>query len=374
MADIMGLLDMGGETDYGKILQLAETYADAQLDASGTVFTTVPDYTADAGNIFSFFSNIGNVFRGWFAPGVAGNYSGMIDDINNTLSDANSILTQGLDGRVYDYSTTLSDGSHPFETAQNWSNIYDLAYNIFSDVILPIAGVVLAFVLCYQIYDLVCERNNMNDIGAGTFIQLILKMALAVIVVANAWVLSEWLFDLGRYIVNNAIAVTGTTMGEVSGGLADYGFEERKWIMYYFVFTNLSLGFGDILLLIMQSWLLSIAMSVMAIIITVIIYVRLIEIYVYCMVSPIPLATLTNREWSSIGRNFIQSAAALAFQALIIFLSLAIFSVLVGGIFTSTLDYSNLVATVWGIMGYTIILVFCLFKSGSLSKSIFNSR
>ncbi|MCD8208111.1 MAG: hypothetical protein LUD72_09265 [Bacteroidales bacterium] len=333
-------------------------------------------YSIDSGaDFWTFISDPGGALKAWLAGGAASTLAAAMQSVDNMTDSANELLNRDLDGGAQNGG----DAQYPVNEI-----IYRVCYTICTDVVLPVAGVILAFVFAYQIYELVCERNNMNDMGAGVFIQLFIKMFIAIIVIMNAWALSMWVFDLARFVVNSAtdsIAGMGSAtlfsdLPETIGGHSKQ--EQLEWVFTYMICVDSSIDFGSCLVLFLQGLIIQIGMWIVSMLVSVIIYIRMIEIYIYCTLSPVPLATLMNRSWGQVGMNFIRSLAALAFQALIICLCLGIFNVLVAQTLaaeTNSLgNVSDLTSSLWAVIGYAVILVFCLFRSGSLSRSIMNAH
>ena len=131
-----------------------------------------------------------------------------------------------------------------------------------------------------------------------------------------------------------------------------------------------TMGIGELVGLGLETMVISLCMKIMSVLITVILYGRMIEIYLYVSVAPIPAATVTNREWGTIGTNYLKGLVALAFQGFFIMVCVAIYAVLVAGVAVA----GNLHSALWSVAAYTVILCFSLFKTGSLSKSIFNAH
>ena len=127
---------------------------------------------------------------------------------------------------------------------------------------------------------------------------------------------------------------------------------------------------GELFLLAMETLLISLTMNILSVIITVILYGRMIEIYLYTSVAPIPFATMTNKEWGNIGNNYLKGLFALAFQGFFMLVCVGIYAVLVNSMVIST----NLHGAMFSVAAYTVVLAFSLFKTGSLSKSIFNAH
>ena len=203
------------------------------------------------------------------------------------------------------------------------------------------------------------EKNNMHDIDTWMFFKYFFKMWVAVYLVSNTWNITMAVFDVGQSIVNSA-------SGIISGSATvDWGSQIAN-----FNNTLDTLEIGELATLALESMLVSTCMKILSVVITVIVYGRMIEIYLYTSVAPIPFATMTNREWGQIGTGYLRGLFALAFQGFLMMICVGIYAVLVASVTVST----NLHSALFGIIGYTVILVFSLFKTGSLAKSIFNAH
>lgn len=246
------------------------------------------------------------------------------------------------------------------QTPQGWNgSIFSMIQNLSSTVILPIAGMIITFVLCYELISMLTEKNNMHDIDTWMFFKYVFKMGIAVYLLSNTFNITMAVFDLGQHVVNSAAGVISRdTAVDVTQLLAD---TEAAMV-------NMELG--ELVLLALETILVSFGMKIMSIVITVACYGRMIEIYLYTSVAPIPFATLTNREWGQIGSNYLRGLFALAFQAFLMMVCIGIYGALVASIRLST----NLHASLFSICGYTVLLCYTLFKTGSLSKQIFNSH
>lgn len=246
------------------------------------------------------------------------------------------------------------------QTPQGWNNgIFSMIQGLSNSVILPIAGIIITFVLCYELISMLTEKNNMHDIDTWMFFKYFVKMWVAVFLVSNTFTITMAVFDVGQHVVNSASGlITGSTAIDISSAL-----------------TNLeatleAMEIGQLVVLALETLIVSFCMKIMSVLITVILYGRMIEIYLYTSVAPIPFATMSNREWGQIGTNYFRGLFALAFQAFLMMVCVAIYAVLVAGI-----QYSgNLSSSLFGVMAYTVVLCFSLFKTGSLSKSIFNAH
>ena len=242
-------------------------------------------------------------------------------------------------------------------TPQGWNgSIFSMIRSLSNSVILPIAGMIITFVMCYELISMLTEKNNMHDIDTWMFFKYIFKMMIAVYLLSNTYTITMAVFDLGQHVVNSAAGVIShETAIDVTQLLAN-----TEAAM-----ANMELG--ELVLLALETILVNFGMKIMSIVITVACYGRMIEIYLYTSVAPIPFATLTNREWGQIGSNYLRGLFALAFQAFLMMVCVGIYGALVASIRLST----NLHASLFGIAAYTVLLCYTLFRTGSLSKQIF---
>ena len=245
-------------------------------------------------------------------------------------------------------------------TPQGWnSSIFSMIETLSDTVILPIAGIIITFVLCYELITMVTEKNNMHDIDTWMFFKYFVKMWIAVYLVSHTFTITMAVFDVGQHVVSSAAGlISGSTAIDISSALTDLD-------------TTLeSMEIGELVVLVLETLIVSFGMKIMSVLITVILYGRMIEIYLYTSVAPIPFATMTNREWGQIGTNYFRGLFALAFQAFLIMGMRNTRSSVVAGI-----QYTdNLSSSLFGVMAYTVVLCFSLFKTGALSKSIFNAH
>lgn len=246
------------------------------------------------------------------------------------------------------------------QTPQGWnSGIYRMIQNLSNSVIMPIAGIIITFVLCYELISMLTEKNNMHDIDTWMFFKYFFKMMIAVYLVSNTFTITMAVFDLGQSVVNAAAGViSGETAIDVSTLIA-----QMDTVME-------SMEIGELVVLALETLLVSFCMKVMSIVITIICYGRMIEIYLYTSVAPIPFATMTNREWGQIGNNYFRGLFALAFQAFLMMVCVGIYGVLIATIHVST----DMHAALFGVAGYTVLLCYTLLKTSSLSKQIFGSH
>ena len=277
--------------------------------------------------------------RGLLADGIKGNLTGMFDSVNTEVGE--------IAGQV---------GMTP----QAWnSGVFSMIQNLSETVIVPIAGVILTFVMCYELIQLVTERNNLHDIDTWMFFKWVFKTFCAVLIVTNTWNIVMGIFDVAQNVVN---ASAGVIIGDTSVDISS-------------VISNLdaqieALPTGELFGLWFQSIFVGLTMNILSICIMLVVYGRMIEVYLTTSVGPIPLATMTNRDWGTTGQNYLRSLFALGFQAFLIMVCVGIYSVLVQSIGVG----GDVSAAIWTCMGYTVLLCFALFKTSSLSKSLFGAH
>ena len=245
-------------------------------------------------------------------------------------------------------------------TPQAWNGgVFGMIRNLSDNVILPIAGVILALVATLELIQMIVDRNNMHDMDTFMLAKWVFKTACAVVIVTNTWNIVMAVFDVAQSVVGRAsglvIADTDIRIDSVIVGL------EAK-------LAEMELGtlFG----LWVQSMFVGFTMWALAICIFIITYGRMIEIYLVTSVAPIPMATMANREWGQMGQNYLRSLFALGFQAFLIIICVAIYAILVRGIAVE----SDVSTAIWTCMGYTVLLCFTLFKTSSLARSIFHAH
>lgn len=286
----------------------------------------------------------------------------IIDAINEWIK---GILIGAINGNL---STMFGDVNEKVgtiaaevgQTPQGWNeNIFSMIRTLSETVIVPIAGLVITYVLCYELISMITEKNNMHDIDTFMFFKWFFKAWAAVFLVAHTFDITMAVFDMTQNIVSGAAGVIhGSTSIDVGAALA--AMQEGLS----------SMEIPELLLLVLETGLVSLCMKIMSVLITVILYGRMIEIYLYCSVSPVPFATLTNREWGQIGSNYLKGLFALGFQGFLIMVCVAIYAVLVNEMVIA----DDLHSAIFSLAAYTVILCFSLFKSGSLAKSIFNAH
>ena len=271
--------------------------------------------------------------------GITSNLSGMFDSVNQKVGE---IATQ------------------VGQTPQGWNGgVFNMIRSLSETAILPIAGLILAFVMTLELIQLITDKNNLHDVDTWMIFKWIFKTACAVLIVTNTWSIVMGVFDVAQSVVNSASGVVaGNASIDISSVTADLD-------------TRLmEMDLGPLFGLWFQSLFVGITMWALSICIFIIAYGRMVEIYLVTSVAPIPMATMTNREWGQMGQNYLRSLFALGFQAFLIIVCVGIYAVLVQDIATET----DVIAAIWGCVGYTVLLCFTLFKTGSLSKAVFNAH
>ena len=271
--------------------------------------------------------------------GILGNLSGMFDTVNTKVGE--------IAGEV---------GMTP--SAWN-GGVFNIIRSLSETVIIPIAGIILTFVMCYELIQLVIEKNNLHDVDTWIFFKWIFKTFVAVFLVTNTWNIVMAIFDVAQNVVSQSGGIiSGSTSIDLSTAIPDMEAQLE------------AMDLGPLLGLWFQSMVVGLTMNILSICIFLVVYGRMIEIYLVTSVGPIPFATMSNREWSSVGQNYLKSLIALGFQAFLIMICVGIYAVLIQEI--STAD--NISAAIWGCMGYTVLLCFTLFKTGSMAKGIFSAH
>ena len=247
------------------------------------------------------------------------------------------------------------------QTPSSWnSGIFSMIRNLSENVMIPIAGLIISAILCYELIAMVMDKNNMHEVGSEFFFRYLVKACIAVMLLSKTFDITMAIFDVGNHIVTNAAGViSGSTSIDVTATLTN-------------MFNNQlsTMEIGELIVLGIETMIVSLCMKIMSVLITVMLYGRMIEIYLYISVAPVPFATLSNREWGSIGNNYIKGLCALAFQGFFIMVCVGIYSALVASIAVA----GNLHTALWSVAAYTVILCFSLFKTGSLAKSILNAH
>lgn len=271
--------------------------------------------------------------------GIMGNLHGLFDNVNQQVS--------GIAGQV---------GTTP----QAWnSGVYSMIRSLSDNVILPIAGVILAIVMTMELLQLVLEKNNLQSFETWIFFKWIFKTFCAVLIVTNTWDIIMGIFDAAQSVVGSAAGlISADTAIEMTQVMGDLEARLRE------------MEIGPLLGLWFQTLFVGVTLQALSICIFVIVYGRMVEIYVVTSLAPIPMATMMNHSWGQMGQNYLRSLFALGFQAFLIIVCVAIYAVLVHTIAVGT----DVVAAIWTCIGYTVLLCFSLFKSGGVAKQIFGAH
>ena len=278
-------------------------------------------------------------FKELLIDGIISNLTGMFDTLNAKVGE--------IAGEV---------GMTP--SAWN-SGIFNMIQNLSNNVILPLAGAILAVVMTLELIQLITDRNNLNDVDTWMFFKWVFKSAAAVLIVSNTWTIVMGIFDAAQSVVNGAAGVMiGNTSIDISSVVTDL--ESRL----------IEMDVGPLLGLWFQSLFVGICTWAITICIFIITYGRMIEVFLVTSVAPIPMATMVNREWGQIGNNYLRGLFALAFQGFFMMVCVGIYAVLVANIQMS----DNIHSALFGVMAYTVILCFSLMKTGNFARSIFNAH
>ena len=270
--------------------------------------------------------------------GILGNLDGLFDNVN---------------ARVGEIATQVGT------TPANWNaGVFSLIQQLSETVILPIAGLILTFVATYELIQLIIEKNNLHDLDYWIFFKWMFKTAAAILILSNTFNIVMAVFDVAQSVISR------------SAGLIQGSTAIQPDMMTTLETTLENMELGPLLGLWLQSSVIGLTMWALNIIIFVIMYGRMLEIYMLTSLAPIPMATLVNREVGSMGQNYIKSLFAVGFQGLLILICVAIYAVLIQGISTS----GDPIGAIWGCVGYTVLLCFMLFKTGSIAKSIFGAH
>ena len=245
-------------------------------------------------------------------------------------------------------------------TPQAWNGgVFGMIRNLSDNVILPIAGVILALVATLELIQMIVDRNNMHDMDTFMLAKWVFKTACAVVIVTNTWNIVMAVFDVAQSVVDQSAGVIISDAGiDISGVVGDLETTLADW------------SIGSLLGLWFQSVFVGLCSHILTIAIFLVIYGRMIEVYLTVSVGPIPFATMANREWGQTGQNYLKSLLALGFQAFLIMVCVGIYAVLVQNIAVG----DDITVAIWECMGYTVLLCYTLFKTGSLAKSLFGAH
>ena len=279
---------------------------------------------------------------GWLkellVDGIMGNLSGLFDTVNAKVGEI-----------------AVQVGTTP--AAWN-AGVFSLIRQLSETVILPIAGLVLTFVATYELIQMLLEKNNMHEFDVANIYKWVFKTSCAILILSNTFDIVMAVFDVSQSAISSAAGlIQGST--DISADM-----------LSQLETTLEGMDLGPLLGLWLQSSIIGVTMHVMGIIIFVLVYGRMIEIYLLTSLAPIPVATLSNRELGGTGQNYLKSLFAVGFQGMLILVCVAIYAVLVQGIATG----GDPIGAIWGTVGYTVLLCFMLFKTGGIAQRIFGAH
>lgn len=286
----------------------------------------------------SIISAIQEWIKEMLVGGIMSNLSGMFDAVNLQVAE--------IAGDVGTTPANFSPG------------VYSMIRNLSESVIIPIAGLILTFIACYELIQLIIDHNNLANFETWIFFKWIFKTFVAVTLITNTFNIVMAVFDVAQDVVT---ASSGIISAETAVDASTLEAMEE---------TLMGMDIGPLLGLFLQSIIVQITMYALSIVIFIIVYGRMVEIYLLTSLAPIPFATFGNREQSQIGQNYLRSLLALGFQGFLIMICVGIYAVLIQSISFS----DNIISSIWGAMGYTVLLVFTLFKTGAIARSVFNAH
>lgn len=286
----------------------------------------------------SILEQITDWLKDMLVSGIMQNLSGMFDSVNQRVGD---ITTQ-----VGTTPAAFSPG------------IFSMIQNVSESVIVPIAGMILTFIACYELIQMIIDHNNLANFETWIFFKWVFKTFMAVTIITNCFNITMAVFDVAQQVISGA-------GGIISGSTAidDAALQGMRQ-------TIEAMDLGPLLGLYLQSFVVQTTMWVLGILIFVIVYGRMIEIYLMVSLAPIPFSTFGNREQSQVGQNYLRSLFAIGFQGFLILVCVGIYAVLIQSVAFS----QDVIASLWGVVGYTVLLCFTLFKTGGLAKSILNAH
>ena len=286
----------------------------------------------------SILEQITDWLREMLVSGIMENLSGMFDSVNQQVGDI--AVQVGM-------------------TPANFSpGVFAMIRNVSESVIIPIAGMILTFIACYELIQMIIDHNNLANFETWTFFKWVFKTFVAVMLITNTFNITMAVFDVAQHVISSS---GGIIAGDTAVDASTIASIED---------TLMEMELGPLLGLFLQSFIVQVTMSALSIVIFIIVYGRMIEIYLMTSLAPIPFSTFGNREQSQIGQNYLRSLFALGFQGFLIMICVGIYAVLIQEVAFS----DDIIASIWGVMGYTVLLCFTLFKTGNLAKSIFNAH
>jgi len=289
--------------------------------------------------MLNILDQIGQWIKDFLIECIIGNLTGLFDQVNETVG-----------------GVALDVGKTP----QDWnSGVFSMIQSLSDNVIVPIAGIIITFVLCYELISMIIEKNNMHDFDTFNIFKWIFKVFVATYLVTHTFDITMAIFELSQNVVQQSVGIiTGETAINFEAALGDLAAQLE------------TMGMGELFGLLVETVLIKITTPILSVCVMLVLVGRMVEIYIYCSVGAIPFATMTNREWGQMGNNYLRGLVALGLQGFFIMVCLAIYSALVSSIGGA----ADIHAAIWSCAGYTLLLCFSLFKTSAISKSIFNAH
>lgn len=286
----------------------------------------------------SILEKLADWLKGILVGGIMDNLSGLFDAVNDQV------------GSIADQMGTTPEVFEP--------RAYAMIHAVSEQVIVPIAGILLTFIACHELIQLIIEHNNFANFETWIFFKWVFKTFVAVTLISNTFDIVMAVFDVAQHVIDSSSSIiSGNTR------VNDIGLGRLNGVL-------MEMEVGELLSLYLQSFIIHLTMWALSIIIFVVVYGRMIEIYMAVSLAPIPFATFGSREQSQIGQNYLRSLLALGFQGFLILICVGIYAVLIQNVAIS----DDVIASVWSVVGYTVLLAFTLFKSSSLARSVFNAH
>ena len=287
----------------------------------------------------SIFDRIGQWIHDFLVECILGNLAGMFDQVNETVGNVASDVAR---------------------TPQDWNpGVFSLIRSLSDNVVVPVAGIILTFVLCYELISMIMEKNNLHDFDTFNLFKWVFKVFVATYLVTHTFDITMGIFELSQTIVRqSARLITGSTSIDFAS------------VMGSLTAQLDAMGNGELFGLLIETALIKLTAPILSVCVMLVLVGRMVEIYIYCSVGAIPFATMTNREWGQMGNNYLRGLVALGLQGFFIMVCIAIYSVLVSNIGSA----ANIHGAIWKCAGYTLLLCFSLFKTSSISRSIFNAH
>ena len=270
--------------------------------------------------------------------GIMGNLTGMFDSVNAQVGE--------IAGDVGMTPASFSPA------------VFAMIRNISESVIVPIAGIILTFIACYELIQMIIDHNNLANFETWIFFKWVFKTFVAVMLITNCFNITMAVFDVAQHVISS------------SGGIIQGSTAIDAAALEAMQETLEAMELGPLLGLYLQTFVVQVTMLALSAVIFVIVYGRMIEIYLVTSLAPIPFATFGNREQSHTGQNYLRSLFALGFQGFLIMICVGIYAVLIQSIAFS----DDIIMSIWGVLGYTVLLCFTLFKTGGLAKSVFSAH